>query len=210
MTTSIASATCAQSASHGICPSASWAMLASRRGARSAECACSVVSEPPCPVFSAASKSRASGPRTSPTTMRSGRCRKACRTSSRIVIGRSPRRASRRTQLGASRASSRVSSMTTTRSRSSNLSASACSKVVLPLPVAPEISTLRRCRMAPTADAASDSLKAPFRIRSSRASRRWARRTVMQCSGATGGEAIATREPSARRTSTSGSSASAP
>ena len=45
-----------------------------------------VVSDPSWPVFMAWSMSRASPPRTSPTTMRSGRIRRVLRTRSRIVI----------------------------------------------------------------------------------------------------------------------------
>ena len=51
----------------------------------SAEFAWTVVSEPSWPVFIAWSMSMVSGPRTSPTTMRSGRMRSELRTRSRIV-----------------------------------------------------------------------------------------------------------------------------
>src|ERR1700734_909605 len=54
--------------------------------------ACSVPIEPSWPVFIACSKSNASGPRTSPTMMRSGRMRRQLRTRSRIVICPSPSR----------------------------------------------------------------------------------------------------------------------
>ena len=43
--------------------------------------ACTVPAPPSCPVLSAASRSTTSAPRTSPTTIRSGRIRSACRTS---------------------------------------------------------------------------------------------------------------------------------
>src|SRR5438132_1308259 len=48
--------------------------------------ACRVVIDPSCPVFIACSMSRASGPRTSPTTNLSGRMRSDEMTRSRIVI----------------------------------------------------------------------------------------------------------------------------
>ena len=52
--------------------------------------ACSVPIEPSWPVFMACSRSNASGPRTSPTMMRSGRIRRQLRTSSRMVTWPSP------------------------------------------------------------------------------------------------------------------------
>ena len=48
--------------------------------------ACSVPIEPSWPVFIACSRSKASGPRTSPTMMRSGRIRRQFLTRSRMVI----------------------------------------------------------------------------------------------------------------------------
>ena len=58
-------------------------MVSSRASASRGELACSVDSEPSWPVFMAWSMSSASAPRTSPTTMRSGRMRSALRTRSR-------------------------------------------------------------------------------------------------------------------------------
>ena len=57
-----------------------------RRRASSGELAWHVDSEPSWPVFIAHNMSTASGPRTSPTMMRSGRMRSALRTSCRIVV----------------------------------------------------------------------------------------------------------------------------
>ena len=54
------------------------------------ELACTVESEPSWPVFIACSMSRLSPPRTSPTTMRSGRMRSELRTRSRMVISPLP------------------------------------------------------------------------------------------------------------------------
>src|ERR1700720_1940885 len=54
--------------------------------------ACSVPIEPSWPVFMACNRSKASGPRTSPTMIRSGRMRRQLRTRSRMVIWPSPSR----------------------------------------------------------------------------------------------------------------------
>ena len=58
-------------------------MFSRRESASRGELAWIVDIEPSCPVFIACSMSKASGPRTSPTMMRSGRMRSALRTSSR-------------------------------------------------------------------------------------------------------------------------------
>ena len=105
--------------------------------------ACTVVSEPSWPVFIACNMSRASGPRTSPTMMRSGRMRSELRTRSRIAISPSPsmffgRASSRRTCRWFSR-SSAASSIVTIRSASGIDVDSAFSSVVFPEPVPPEM-----------------------------------------------------------------------
>ncbi|GJE69409.1 hypothetical protein CHKEEEPN_0937 [Methylorubrum podarium] len=68
------------------------------------ELACSVPIEPSWPVFIACSRSKASGPRTSPTMMRSGRMRRQFLTRSRMVTcpwpSRFGGRVSRRTTCG--------------------------------------------------------------------------------------------------------------
>ena len=56
-----------------------------RLSASRGELACSVPIEPSWPVFIACNRSNASGPRTSPTMMRSGRMRRQFFTRSRIV-----------------------------------------------------------------------------------------------------------------------------
>ncbi len=65
-------------------------MVSSRRRASSGLLAWQVDSDPSWPVFMAWSMSSASGPRTSPTTMRSGRMRRALRTSSRMRTSPAP------------------------------------------------------------------------------------------------------------------------
>lgn len=75
---------------------------------------------PSCPVFIACSMSEASAPRTSPTTIRSGRIRSEFRTKSRIEICPFPSilggRDSNETILSWSSLSSAASSMVTIRS----------------------------------------------------------------------------------------------
>ncbi len=111
--------------------------------------ACSVVIEPSWPVFIACSMSSASPPRHSPTTMRSGRMRSALRTRSRMLIAPRPSRlagrASRLTRWLWRRRSSAASSMVMMRSPSGMKFDSRLRKVVLPEPVPPETTMLRRC-----------------------------------------------------------------
>src|SRR5262249_42648808 len=103
--------------------------------------ACSVPIEPSWPVFIACSRSNASGPRTSPTMIRSGRIRRQLRTRSRMVTWPSPSRfggrVSRRTTCGCCSCSSAASSQVMTRSSWSMKRVSVLSKVVLPEPVPP-------------------------------------------------------------------------
>ena len=66
------------------------ASVSSRRSASAGEPAWTVDSEPSWPVDIAPSMSSASAPRTSPTTIRSGRIRSALRTSRRIVTSPRP------------------------------------------------------------------------------------------------------------------------
>ena len=104
-----------------------------------------VVSEPSWPVFIAWSMSRVSGPRTSPTMIRSGRMRRALRTSSRMRISPSPSmfagRASSVITCSCWSWSSAASSIVTMRSSFGTKAESAFSVVVLPVPVPPEMST---------------------------------------------------------------------
>ena len=112
--------------------------------------ACSVPIEPSWPVFIACSRSNASGPRTSPTMMRSGRMRRQFLTRSRMVISPSPSRlggrVSSRTTCGCCSCSSAESSQVMMRSSLSIEPVRQLSSVVLPEPVPPEISTLQRTR----------------------------------------------------------------
>ena len=112
------------------------------------ELAWSVPIEPSWPVFMACRRSNASGPRTSPTMMRSGRIRRQFLTRSRIVTSPSPSRfggrVSSRTTCGCCSCSSAASSQVMTRSSSSMKLVRQLSSVVLPEPVPPEISTLQR------------------------------------------------------------------
>ena len=119
------------------------AMSTRRITASSALPAWSVVSEPSWPVLSALSMSTHSPPRTSPTTILSGRMRRAFFTRSLIVISPEPSmelsRASRRTTFGcASKRSSAESSIVTILSPSGISHESALSSVVLPEPVLPQ------------------------------------------------------------------------
>ena len=114
------------------------------------ELAWSVPIDPSWPVFIACSRSKASGPRTSPTMIRSGRIRRQFLTRSRMVISPSPSRlggrVSRRTTCGCCSCSSAESSQVMTRSSFSMKAVRQLSSVVLPEPVPPEISTLARTR----------------------------------------------------------------
>lgn len=109
--------------------------------------ACAVESEPSCPVFMACNMSRASAPRTSPTMMRSGRMRRALRSSSRTDTAPLPStlggRASRATTCGLPNRSSAASSMVMRRSSSGMQPASTFSSVVFPELVPPETTMLR-------------------------------------------------------------------
>ncbi len=110
-----------------------------------------IVPQPPSwPVLSAESISRTSAPRTSPTTRRSGRIRRLCRTRATMSTCPLPStlagRVCSRTVCGCTTASSRTSSTTTIRSPTSTPASSAASRVVLPEPVPPL--TTKECRPA--------------------------------------------------------------
>src|SRR5581483_3732723 len=84
MTTSNALAICSRIARSGRSTPAVNTSVSSRESASRGEFAWMVVSEPSWPVFIACSMSTDSGPRTSPTMIRSGRMRSALRTRSRM------------------------------------------------------------------------------------------------------------------------------
>jgi hypothetical protein len=120
----------------GTVTTASCTSCSSRERPAAAELACTVVIPPGWPVFQALSMSRASGPRTSPTTIRSGRSRSVERTRSASVA--TPGLVRSATQSAAAHLSSRVSSRMTTRSSRPATSASrALTSVVLPDDVPP-------------------------------------------------------------------------
>ena len=122
---------------------------ASRRGTRSAaEFAWTVPEPPSCPVLKAVNRSTTSAPRTSPTTRRSGRMRRVCRTRSCIVtapaLSMFGGRVWSRTTCGCWGASSRVSSTITIRSSGPTTPSNALRRVVLPDPVPPVTRKVRR------------------------------------------------------------------
>ena len=139
----------------------------SRSGARASagELAWTVVSDPSWPVFIACSMSSASPPRTSPTTIRSGRIRSAFRTSARSVTSPRPStlggRLSSRATCGCGRRSSAASSTVTIRSAGSMNPASAFRSVVLPVPVPPETTTFRRPRTHRSSSSAWAAVRLP-------------------------------------------------
>ena len=185
-------------------------ITSSRDSASRGELACAVVSEPSWPVFIACSMSSASPPRHSPTTMRSGRMRRALRTRSRMVIRPLPSRlagrASSDTRFGWLSLSSAASSMVTMRSSSGMKLERMFSSVVLPEPVPPVTTMFLRSRTATCRNSSIGSLIEPNCSRSSPLSLRLLNLRMLRLGprSATGGITALTREPSARRASTIG------
>ena len=156
--------------------------------------------------------SAASGPRTSPSTMWSGRCRRVCRTRSRMLTPpllpsrRPSARPSRRNALGCVSRISMVSSITTMRSERGRRPTQALRSVVLPDPVPPAIRTFPSRRSVSRTTCRTSRGSEPISTRSAADSRHLLkRRMVMASSVDAGGAAIATRDPSPSRTSTIGS-----
>ena len=185
-------------------------IVSSRAKASRGLLAWTVVMPPSWPVFMACSMSRASPLRTSPTMIRSGRIRRALTTRSRAVISPRPSmfggRVSIRTTCSWSRISSAESSMVTIRSRSGMASARAPSKVDLPEPVPPEISTFLRPRTTASRKSWMSEENIPSCIRSLRR-KRWRPKRRIDSVGAsivTGGSVALTRLPSGSRASTIG------
>ena len=175
------------------------------------ELAWPVVIEPSWPVFMAWSMSSASPPRHSPTMMRSGRMRRALRTSSRMVISPRPSmfggRASSVTTCSWRSCSSAASSMVTMRSSLGMNDESTLSRVVLPEPVPPETKMLRRASTHARRKSTISGVDVPKRIRSSMVSG-VAANLRMVSTGPTsdsGGMMALTREPSAGGRRPSGS-----
>ena len=176
--------------------------------------ACTVDSEPSWPVFIAWSMSSASGPRTSPTMIRSGRMRSELRTRSRIGTAPSPSmlggRASSRSTWRWLSWSSAASSIVTIRSWSGMADESAFSSVVFPEPVPPEMSTFSCAWMQRLRKSTDSSLIEP-RLTMSWSPRRFRENFRIVRSGpeSESGWMIAlTREPSGRRASTIGDDSS--
>ena len=189
-------------------------MVSRRDSASRGEFACTVVSEPSWPVFMAWSMSSASAPRTSPTTIRSGRMRNALRTRSRILTSPRPSafagRDSRLTTCGCCSWSSAASSIVRMRSRSGMNDESTFSNVVLPVPVPPEISTLSLPRTAASNTWTNSSENVPKLTKSLAVNGSSANFRIVSTEprSASGGMIAFTREPFGRRASTIGDDSS--
>ena len=130
--------------------------------------ACTVPAPPSWPVLSAASRSTTSAPRTSPTTMRSGRIRSACLTRSRTVISPTPS-----TFAHARPASPDAGAAAPVRRRpprrrcvrpATPHPAAADSSVVFPAPVPPETRNASRAAMISSSSAAASGAIAPAAV----------------------------------------------
>src|SRR6185295_1851219 len=145
--------------------------FSSRRRASSGVFAWTVVRLPSCPVFIACNMSNASGPRTSPTRMRSGRMRRAFLTRARSDTSPLPSmfgsRASSDTTCGWAKRSSTVSSIVITRSWWGINAASTFKSVVFPEAVPPEIRMFNRPRTAAASTAPISALMVPLAASSS-------------------------------------------
>src|SRR6478735_8173682 len=196
-------------ASKGILISDIDARVWSRISASSALLAWTVASEPSWPVDMAWSMSSDSPPRTSPTTMRSGRMRRELRTRSRMVTWPLPstlagRDSSRITWFCWSW-SSAESSMVTMRSPSGMSPESALRSVVFPVPVAPETITLNFAWTSPASRSSICWSSEPKAIISWSEKDRGKRRMVSVAPvRARGGMMTLTRSPLGRRASTIG------
>ncbi len=178
------------------------------------ELACSVPMEPSWPVFMACKRSKASGPRTSPTMIRSGRIRRQLRTSSRMLMAPWPSRLGGRvsslTTCGCCSCSSAASSQVITRSVGSMKAVMVLSRVVLPEPVPPEMSTLHREAPITPSTRAPSGLIEPNSTRFFIVSLSFLNFRMVRVgpSRARGGAMTLTREPSGRRASQIGEDSS--
>lgn len=169
MMMSTAEAICWRIASKGS-PAAPWSTIVSRRLSISAvELACPVDSEPSCPVFMACNISSASAPRTSPTTIRSGRIRSADLIRSLMLMAPLPSgpafRVSRRTRFWIFLiCSSAESSMVMIRSSLGIKFDKAFKKVVFPLPVPPLTKILYLALTSVSSTCATSSVSEPKAI----------------------------------------------
>ncbi len=165
---------------------------------------------PGSPEFSAISRSSDSASRTSPTTRRSGRIRRASLISRRRVISPVPSRLGWRhciaTQSGLEADSSKVSSTVTTRSSGRALASSAPSSVVLPDCVAPDTRMFCPLRTQRCKNSAACFVSEPSRVssRRSRMPRRNLRTLTAQCARVMSGMTTCSRDPSGSEASTNG------
>ena len=203
-------AICSRIACDGRSTPAMSTRVSRRASASTGEFAWMVVIEPSWPVFMAWSMSSASPPRHSPTTMRSGRIRSEFFTRSRIVKAPLPSMfaclVSSETTCGWLSWSSAASSIVTMRSALGIDAESTLRSVVFPEPVPPEMRMFFFAMTARSRNFAMRGVSEPRRMKSSTIRRRFGkRRIVMQLPRSASGRMMAlTREPSARRASTSG------
>ena len=197
-------------AGSGMSPLPDISMFSRRTRASRGLFACRVDIEPGWPVFIAWSISFASGPRISPTMMRSGRMRRVLTRRSRIVTCPVPSalivRVSRRMTWGCWSWSSAASSMVMRRSPSGISRDRAFMNVVLPAPVPPAMRMLSRAR---TAIRKSSRIAGESTWRSAISSSPVPRITkrrieIAAPSRARGGMMTLTRDPSGRRASSIG------
>ena len=185
-----------------------------RESASRGEFAWIVVSEPSWPVFIAWSMSSVSAPRTSPTMIRSGRMRRALRTSSRMRISPWPSmfggRDSSVITCSCWSWSSAASSIVTIRSSPGTNDDIAFSIVVLPVPVPPEMRTFSLPFTHAARNCAACGVSEPKLIRSSivYGSRENFRIVSVGPLSESGGMIALTRLPSGRRASTIGDDSS--
>ncbi len=209
MTTSTALLIWSCSASKGTVTSDMDARVFSRIRASSVELACTVAREPSWPVDIAWSMSRDSPPRTSPTTIRSGRMRRELRTRSRMVTWPLPStfggRDSRRITWDCWSWSSAESSMVMMRSCSGIRPDRALSRVVFPVPVAPDTMMLNFACTSPASRYTIGSSREPRPVISCRVKERGKRRIVRVAPVSDrGGMMTFTRSPDGSRASTIG------
>jgi hypothetical protein len=210
MMISIAATICSRIARSGNSVPAISTIVSRRESESRGELAWVVVMPPSWPVFMAWSMSSASGPRHSPTMMRSGRMRRALMTSSRMVTSPLPSmlggRFSSRMTCFWRICNSAASSMVMMRSPAGMKLDRTFSSVVLPEPVPPEMTMFSRPRVQADRNSTRSGVMVPKASRSStvRGSRLNLRTVSTGPVSDTGGMMALTREPSGRRASTIG------
>ena len=158
--------------------------------------ACKVTSGPGWPVFADWSRSFASAPRASPSTMRLGFCRSTL-SSSRFAVTLSCGLICKRTLFGALSTNSGTCSIVIIRSPSGKHPSNVLANVVFPDPVLPTTATPRRFRTTSTRNSAISGGRAPCLIQSSIAmtTMLFRRKQMVGPSTATGGSVASTRNP---------------